>query len=306
MPRGTAKTSGSGEVKKPKAPKKDKIVINEEIPVLSEYIQLNDRYKYLDAYTSEVRGLLDQLYNEPDAKGNVNVVYQGNGTELCPTIYMTKKTLTSCVMPRTVSPAMEEFLRENNAEHLISHSAPSTSLFVRNPNGVSEKIKDEAHRVFMEKYHKFTELDDVSRAALQQSIGEMLIRDYWLGKKELKSIKDRLSVLKPIIQKELANIDTTTYVYAFGGGALFSVQHRAGGGKTIDRRSFVELFGTEYLPTFGTEKTTTFFRVESEAEREKRLDFLEKRMEHKRLQSETSLEDDDEYGAPGAGLDFDI
>lgn len=290
------KTADDGKAKKT-APKKPKIVIDQESPVLSEYLRSNDRVKFLEQYTWEIRNLLNQIYQtEGDSK--LDVEFKGNGTESTPTIFFTKREKTSIAMPRTLTPELELFLEKHNASHLISTSKPSSALYVRNPNGRTDEIKKDAHGEFLKKYHTLINIDSMDRDVLASTMGELLARDYWTSRKEMKGLEAKMDSLKPLIAKELPDLDTSTYTYAPYHGVTFSVQNRAGGVKTLDKVLFVEIFGEENLRQFGEERTSTYIRIESEAERDKRLEMMERKNDMAKAQQDSldSLFDDDSFG----------
>lgn len=283
-----------------KKTKKEKVEITNEIPVISQYISMLNQKKYFQCYMSNISQLLFNIY-DADESGRFEMKLDGNGTEEFPSVYLTKVDRPIWSLPVSISPSLELFLETNNALHLISESKPYSALYIRNGDSkAGEKMQNASEAEFAERYMSGAGTgDDKEGKNIADSLGELLARDYLATKKKKKDIEERLKLLKPMVIKELPDIETKTYSYSAGGEKYtLSLRSHPGGRKSLNRARFAELFGMQEVENFGVERRLRVLRVETEQEHEKRVEFMSRKRRADEAQYGDEYDDDadNEFG----------
>ena len=285
------------------ATKRKKIIIKQDVPLLNEYADLYIRAKYLEKYMEMARATLLRILfpqsahpsepdkdtpprgdtlpvgssagvqeNEDEANSRVKETeVKFSGSEDAPPLYVAKIERKALLMPRKVTPELEAFLRDKNAEQLIYLSSPSSSLYVRGSPKLNEQIAMDAGRDFIGKYKEFTGFSISVEIDIHAS--ERLARDCWETRRELMDAKKKMESMKPMLRASLPEADTASYHYPRNGyNFIINVQHNPGGVKMISSVQFANVFGESAIIGFGAERTRVNFRIETEKERARRLE----------------------------------
>lgn len=266
----------------PEKPKKEKITIYDDIPLITDYLKLGDEKKFLEHYCGELKNMLTGLFPVNES-GRLDTKFQGHGNT--PTLFLTRADTKAYTLQRLVHPYVAAFLKEQNAMHLISTSAPSESLSYRFPND-----KNGGYQGRAQKYFARRAAEEGWEIPLENAPSYAL--EFWKSRKRIREITETMASMKPDVLKALNMNPDATYYYK--NQATFFIRKSQGGNQTLNTQMFVEIFGAETARFFAEEKPFSYFRVETEEERKNRIKIMKKREEERRLQKEAFLNPDDE------------
>lgn len=256
--------------------KKEKIVISHANVLLDTLVDTYMRNRYFTLWKDTLKNTLKIIFPIEQCD-----TCQKNGyNEQClvtipkdmstPTLYVSYREQDVFSLPRSLTPELKTFLEAEHAGQLIHkterHEYISYRILKEKRKELESKVRSNYGILFC------TEGMLVPEA---KSVPDM-VREYWKTAGALKELEQDLQSLEKKVSESFPDIRTTIFVYK--DVSIFNVI-RTGGTECVKTEELIDHFGPEIIQRFGILTQRRSLYIETEEEREKRVQILTEKQE---------------------------